>query len=103
MDVIDFTQYFLVMFVLLGVLGALAFLAYAVQRGWLLQNLTGLKRLSPSQRRLSVSETLVIDPRRRVVILKTDGLEHTILLGVDRETVLNTAPAQSAPLEENAS
>jgi flagellar protein FliO/FliZ len=93
------TQYILVMLVLVGVLGAIGLLAHAIQRGWILQNLTGLKHLTASQRRLSISETMVIDPRRRVVVVKCDDTEHILLLGTEREMLLSSQPARPAPLQ----
>jgi len=100
MDVINLTQYFQMMFVLMAILGAIGFLAYAVQRGWILQNLTGLTPQSRTDRRLSVSETLTIDPRRRVVIVKSDEMEHVILLGMERETLLSSQSAKKTPASQ---
>jgi len=97
MDVVDTTQYWLVMFVLLGMLGAIGFIAIAVQRGWILKNITGLRYMTPDERRLKVSETLAIDPRRRIVIVKCDDTEHVILLGAERETLLASIPAKPTP------
>ncbi len=41
-----------------------------------------------NKRRLSVSETLTLDARRRVAIIKCDGREHLIILGATGETVV---------------
>jgi flagellar protein FliO/FliZ len=97
MDVVDLTQYMLVMFVLVGLLGAIGLLALAIQRGWILKNITGLRYMKPEERRLKVSETLVIDPRRRVVIVKCDDEEYVVLLGAESETLLSTQPAKPTP------
>jgi len=97
MDVINLTQYFQMMFVLMAILGLIGFLAYAVQRGWILQNLTGLTPQSRSDRRLSVTETLTVDPRRRVIIVKCDETEHVVLLGTEREMLLSSQPAKPIP------
>ena len=92
----QWTQYFLAMIVLAGLLGLFGLFALAVQRGWLLQQWTGLTRFRPSERRMKITETLVIDPRRRVVILRIDDEERVILMGVQEETVLK---AGEAPVE----
>lgn len=87
-DLVNWTQYFLAMGVLLGLLAGVGLIAYAMQRGWILQNLTGLRNAMLPDRRMRVTETLVIDPRRRVVIVRHDETESVILLGAERETVL---------------
>tara|TARA_R110000868_G_scaffold219607_1_gene470697 strand:+ start:1429 stop:1755 length:327 start_codon:yes stop_codon:yes gene_type:complete len=89
-DIVNWTQYLLAMLVLLGLLGALGLFSYAVQRGWILQTVTGLRGVATTARRLSIVETLVVDPRRRVVIIRSDDREHVILLGAERETVLES-------------
>ena len=96
-DIVNWTQYLLAMLVLLGLLGGLGLFAYAVQRGWILQNMTGLRTFAAASRRLSIVETLVVDPRRRVVIIRCDDREHVLLLGAERETVL-TGQASISPL-----
>ena len=93
-DLVNWTQYFLAMGVLLGLLASVGVIAYAVQRGWILQNLTGLRHTLLPDKRLAVTETLVIDPRRRVVIIRHDDHEQIVLLGAERETVLASQPAQ---------
>lgn len=61
-----------------------------------------------NKRRLSVSETLALDGRRRAVIIKCDEREHLIILGATGETVVEhdldiveqetEAPAREAPI-----
>lgn len=102
MDLIDFSRYFAALLVVLGLLGGFALL---VRQGWIpgsIQGFTGLSSLRGPrpERRLSVKETLILDPRRRVVIVRADGDEHVLLLGPDRETVLKTAPAKPEPVFE---
>ena len=99
-DIVNWTQYLLAMLVLLGLLGGLGLFAYAVQRGWILQNMTGLRTLAAATRRLSIVETLVVDPRRRVVIIRCDDREHVLLLGAERETVLASQPGIAPAVTE---
>lgn len=102
MDLIDFSRYFAALLVVLGLLGGFALLA---RRGWLpggIQGLSSFSSLSGSraERRLSIKESLILDPRRRVVIVKADGEEHTLLLGPERETLLATRTAKPEPVFE---
>ncbi|WP_417482153.1 flagellar biosynthetic protein FliO [Maricaulis sp.] len=99
-DIIDWNQYLLALMVLLGLLGAMGLFGYAVQRGWILRGITGLRGLTATTRRLEIRETLIVDPRRRVVIIRSDNREHIVLLGAERETILasHDLPAET-PLD----
>lgn len=44
-----------------------------------------------AERRLSIVEALTLDPRRRVMIVRRDNVEHLLLLGVQGETVIERA------------
>lgn len=49
------------------------------------------------KRRLGVQEVLSLDSKRRLVLLKRDGVEHLILLGLNDDVVVETGivpPAQ---------
>jgi flagellar protein FliO/FliZ len=39
-------------------------------------------------RRLHIVESLMIDPRRRLVIVRCDGVEHLLLLGANEDIVV---------------
>ena len=93
-DIVNWTSYLFAISILVALLGGLGLFGYAVQKGWLLQQMTGLRQLGGIDRRLKLRETLVIDPRRRVVILQADGEEHVVLLGAERETILSTGAAK---------
>lgn len=99
MDILDFSRYFAALLVVLGLLGGFAII---VRRGWLPGSFPALANLSgPRQkRRLQVTESLILDPRRRVVIVKADEEEHVLLLGPERETLLTTRPAKEEPVFE---
>lgn len=51
--------------------------------------------------RLAVVETLALDPRRRLVLVRRDDVEHLILLGPTGDTVVDGSrprpPAPAAP------
>lgn len=62
----------------------------------------GFAHLSPrrrDQRRLQVVETLPVDPRRRLVLVRRDGVEHLLLIGGGSDLVLERleAPIPSPP------
>ncbi|MFP4519411.1 MAG: flagellar biosynthetic protein FliO [Oceanicaulis sp.] len=97
MDLIDFSRYFAALLVVLGLLGGVAVI---LRKGWLPTGLSGFQGLERRERRLAVKESLILDPRRRVVIVKSDDTEHVLLLGPERETVLETRPARAEPVFE---
>lgn len=43
-----------------------------------------------ARRRLKLVETLPIDPRRRLAIVRCDDREHLLILGTNGETVIET-------------
>jgi flagellar protein FliO/FliZ len=61
--------------------------------GWLLKryghklNLIGAMPGTGSKR-LRVQETLALDPRRRLILIKRDDVEHLILVGPDGQLVV---------------
>jgi flagellar protein FliO/FliZ len=98
-DVIDLSRYFAALLVVLGLLGGFAVI---VRRGWLPGSFPAFANLSGprAKRRLEVKESLILDPRRRVLIVKADEEEHVLLLGPERETLLTTRPAKVEPVFE---
>ena len=96
-DVVDFSRYFAGLLIVLGLLGGFAII---VRRGWLPGGFPAIANLSRerAERRLSVKESLVLDPRRRVVIVRADDREHVLLLGPERETLLASQPAAIDPV-----
>jgi flagellar protein FliO/FliZ len=79
----------------LGVTLGLAFLAsWAVRRfdwGRMLRGPNGAAPL----RRLRVVESLALDPRRRLVLVRRDEEELLILLGPGGDVALSAAPARA--------
>ncbi len=71
--------------------------------GWLLRRLHshGLAgRAGRGVRRLAVVEGLVLDARRRLVLVRRDRVEHLLLLGPDRDLVIETRIAAPEEPEE---
>lgn len=73
MDVWEWVRAF---FGLLFVLGLIAAAAYGARRLGMLQ----APLAAGGKRRMAISETLFLDPRRRVVIVRVDEQEHVLLL-----------------------
>lgn len=48
------------------------------------------------KRRLAIQEVLSLDAKRRLVLLKRDGVEHLVLLGTTTELVVETGIAAAA-------
>ncbi|WBQ09707.1 flagellar biosynthetic protein FliO [Hyphomonadaceae bacterium ML37] len=99
MDQVDFIRFFAALILVLGLLGGFWVI---LRKGWLPSGFSGLVNLQPARgaRRLSIRESLLLDPRRRVVIVRADGIEHVVLLGASGETVLDTRPAPPEPVFE---
>ncbi|MAM34995.1 MAG: hypothetical protein CMH28_07970 [Micavibrio sp.] len=51
-------------------------------------------------KRLSVTETLSIDHKRRAVILQCDEKEHLVILGANSETVVETRSINSENVDK---
>ena len=83
-------------FGLVVTLGLVGLAAYAGRR-WGPANLMSLR--SSGERRLAVVESLVLDPSRRLVLVRFDQEERLLLLGEGRMLEQRTGPArpQSQP------
>lgn len=82
MDFLDFLRAVLALAVTLGLIGVAAFAArrYAPDVLARLQAKRG-------ERRMKMLETLVLDPTRRLVLVRVDEEERLILLGEGRELI----------------
>lgn len=104
MDLVDTGRYFGALLAVLGLLGA-AYAAARVARSRF-SNLSDLMgaRAAPTGARASVTQTVMLDARRRLIVARFDAREHLILLGAQGETVIATAdaPPAAAPVQENA-
>lgn len=75
----------------LGLIAALAWLARRFGVGG------GLAALKPRSSRLAVVETVMLDAKRRLVLIRCDEREHLIILGTTGETVVEAGIAPLAP------
>ncbi len=89
MDFADFARMIAALAVTLGLVG----LAAVAARRWAPTALLRLK--TPTERRLKVVESLMLDPQRRLVVVRFDDQEQLILLGEGR--VLSAGPARPEP------
>lgn len=77
----------------------IATLALILGVAWGARRLGMLQASGQAPRRMRVSESLMIDPRRRLVIVRCDDREHLILCGPGGDVVVS---AMAAKLEEGA-
>lgn len=80
-------EYFRTVFALLFVLGLIGLL-YVLARQYGSQRF-GLSRLGPGGR-LAVVEARSLGARHRLVLVRRDDVEHLLLIGPDRDTVVET-------------
>jgi len=67
----------------------LATLGLILAVAWGARKLGMLQAGAASPKRLKVSESLMIDPRRRLVVVRCDNREHLILLGPGGDIVVS--------------
>lgn len=91
MDLLDWAR---ALFALIATLALIAGAAYAARRLGMLQ--PG----GPGPKRMRIAETLMLDPRRRMVIVRVDDREHVLLLGPTGDVVVGGMAAKDPPAGE---
>ncbi len=93
----EFSVYFRFLLALVFVLGLIGLIAWAARRFGLLR---GTVRPRNGQRRLEVIETAAIDSKRRLMLVRRDGTEHLLLLGINGDLVIERGitPADKSAL-----
>lgn len=81
MSAVDYSQFILSLLFVLGLIGVAAFLA---RRFGLAQT----TRPASGRRRLAAVETLALDGKRRLLLVRRDDVEHLVILGPSTETVV---------------
>ena len=85
------------------VLALVLVLALIFAVAWIAKRLGlgGRMATARGKRRLSIEEVLSLDAKRRLVLLKRDGIEHLVLLGIGSDVVIETgiAAAPDAPAQ----
>ncbi len=92
MDLLDYAR---AVFALIATLALIVGAAYAARRFGMLQ--PG----GPGVKRMRVTETLLIDTRRRMVIVRVDDREHVMLLGPAGDVLVTEMAAKEAPAVES--
>ncbi|MBN8608676.1 MAG: FliO/MopB family protein [Caulobacterales bacterium] len=85
MDLLDFAR---AIFALIATLALIVGVAYGARR-------LGMLQANPqAPRRLKLTESLMLDPRRRLVIVRCDGREHLLLLSPAGDVVVSEMAAK---------
>jgi flagellar protein FliO/FliZ len=82
----EWMDYLRAAFALIFVVGLIMLLRVFIGRTGLNKRLAGNK----GSARLSIAETLYLDPRRRVVIVRDGDSEHVLLLGVTGDVLIES-------------
>ena len=69
------------------VVGLIALLGWAVRRFGLIPGASAVRR---SGRRIKIVEVTPIDVRRKLILIRRDHAEHLVLLGAQRDLVIET-------------
>ena len=85
MDPTEYLRFAAALIFVLALIGAAAF----ALRAFGFMNPGGNR--NKADRRMTIVETLVLDPRRRLMIVRRDNVEHVLLLGVQNETIVERA------------
>lgn len=86
METTDYIRFAAALIFVLALIGAAAF---ALRASGMMPSASPRARRG-SQRRLAVVETLYLDPKRRLVLISRDGVEHLVILGATGETLVET-------------
>ncbi len=90
----DLEVYFRFLLALVFVLGLIAALAWAARRFGFGGNFAAMKGRSG---RLAVTESLMLDAKRRLVLVRRDDREHLVLIGPAGETLIESGIAGTLP------
>ena len=92
MDMVDYGRFALAFVFVIVLIYAIGWVAKKVG---LQQRLQGIKS---SRGQIEIIDSLMIDPRRRLVLIKHAGKEHLVLLGPQQDTVIDSHdPSATTP------
>lgn len=86
MDLSEYLRFFAALVFVLALIGTLSWLARRYGFG----TAAGRPRNGKAGKRIGVVEAAAIDGKRRLVLIRRDGVEHLVLLGLSGETVIET-------------
>ncbi|MEM9495623.1 MAG: flagellar biosynthetic protein FliO [Pseudomonadota bacterium] len=96
MDAADFLRIIAAFITVIGLIGVSALAAKKI-------GLAGTGGAGGRKRRLALVETLPLDPKRRLAIVKCDGKEHLVVLSATGETIIDRdIPAAPDDIGEDA-
>jgi len=87
MELDTYMRFVLALVFVLALIGIVAWLARKAGLG------TRVARTKGAAKRLSIVEVSPVDGKRRLVLVRRDGVEHLVLLGATNETVIETGIA----------
>lgn len=88
----DYLRFLLALIAVLGLIGLFAWIARRFRLG-------GLAGATTNSGRLDVIETLPIDGRQRLLLIRRDDREHLLLIGQERSMVIENG-IENAPVPE---
>ena len=94
METETYMRFVLTLLFVLALIGVLAWLARRAGLG------NRVARTAGARRRLSVSEVSVIDGKRRLVLVRRDEVEHLILLGPQKDFLVETGIPAPEPVDD---
>ena len=96
----DLDTYFRFVLALGLVLGLIGTIAWALKRFGLGQAMAS-RRTAGAERRLGIVESMPLDAKRRLVLVRRDGVEHLLLTGVGADIVIETGIAPRPSTEQS--
>ncbi|MBL4801441.1 MAG: flagellar biosynthetic protein FliO [Emcibacter sp.] len=96
------SAYFQFIMALLFVLALILLLAYGAKKFGLMARVT-VHSPKTKDKRLNIVEILPIDARRKLMLIRRDNVEHLIMLGLDRDMVIEQNIKTKAGTMENPS
>ncbi|MDF1749203.1 MAG: flagellar biosynthetic protein FliO [Alphaproteobacteria bacterium] len=82
----DYVQFALALIFVLGLIGLCAALLKRFGPGGLMV----ARPRAGATKRLHIVDSLTLDPRRRLILVRRDGVEHLILLGAQSDLAIET-------------
>ena len=93
-EAVSYLKFLLALLFVLGLIGGLGIIAKRV----------GLGNRGPivkgKSKRLSIVETMALDPKRRVVLIQCDNSQHLLLLGSNSEQTIVSSLSDESSLEK---
>ena len=84
MDVGAYFQFFLA---LLFVIALIVLFAYGAKKYGLMARVT-INSNKTKDKRLNIVEILPVDARRKLMLIRRDNVEHLVMLGLEKDTVI---------------